>query len=242
MNKVIIGSTALKFWYPNIDRVVKDLDYAVDIDNIERVKNIEYLYNPIIFKYIDNNQQYITPEQLLTLKMSHISWDVNFKKHMHDIQFLLGQGVKYNLDLYNELLNYWTIVKTRNKKYRRSNLTLTSDEFFDNGIISDHDYLHTLLKDIPTYTKILKDGSEVEPDEKKFIQLSFEDKISVIEEVMVMAYERFRNKQYKVAYDKMLQKYITGHAPIWQLIFIIENFLKIRKPSYNYYKKIENKK
>ncbi len=246
MRKVFIGSIALKYWFPNIDRKINDIDYAVDVDNVKRDKGTdivtEYLYNPIIFKYIEEGQEYITPVQLLTLKMSHISWNVNFKKHMYDIQFLLKEGVRYDSEMYNELFEYWTIVKTRDKKYRRSDLTLNSEEFFDNGIISEHDYLHTLLKEVPTYTKVLKDGSEVEPSEEKFLQLSFEDKISVIEEeVMVMAYERFRHKQYRVAYDMMLQKFITGHAPIWQLIFIIENYMQIRVPSMNYYKRIEQK-
>ena len=89
MKKVIIGSNAIKFHFPLFNRDPNDLDYAVDVENVKRDKNTEYLYNPIIFKYIENDQIYVTPSQILTLKMSHISWDVNFKKHMSDIQFLL---------------------------------------------------------------------------------------------------------------------------------------------------------
>jgi hypothetical protein len=59
---------------------------------------------------------------------------------------------------------------------------------------------------------------------------------------MVMAYERFRDKQYRVAYEMMLEKFVTGHAPIWQLLFIIENYKQLRKPSFNYYKRIEAQK
>lgn len=242
MRKILIGSTAIKWFYQDFSREPNDLDYAVDLDNIKRKvvdnKVIEYLYNPILFKY--TNDEILNPSMILTLKMSHISWDVNFKKHMFDIQFLLKKGVEYNQELYNELFEYWTKVKTRNGKNKRSDLTLTSKEFFDNAIPFDHDFLHTMLKEVPTYTKILKDNSEVEPCEQKFLQLTFNEAISVIqEEVMVMAYERFRHLQYKVAFNEMLQKYITHHAPIWQLIFIIKNFNQIRE-IYNYYNIIEN--
>jgi hypothetical protein len=251
MKKLIIGSTAIRYHFPLFKREPNDIDYVVDTINVENIirkkdgKIIEYLYNPIIFKYIDDEKKfpiYATPTQILSIKMSHISWNINFKKHMFDIQFLLDNGVVYDKELYDELYNFWLEYKGRNGKYRRSNLTISSEEFFDNGIESDHDNLHTLLKDEPTYIKILKDGCEVEPCEIKFNNLSYSEKISVIEEeVMVMAYERFRDKQYRVAYEQMLEKYITGHAPIWQLLFIIENYKQLRIPSFNFYKKIENK-
>lgn len=248
MRKLIIGSSAIKYHFSNFKREPKDIDYAVDVESVDRKtegskidnKNVEYLYNPIIFKYVDANQLYATPSQILTIKMSHISWNINFKKHMFDIQFLLENGVEYDKKLYDELYNFWLELKGRKGKYRRSDLTLSSEEFFDNAIDTDHDNLHLLLTDVPTYTKILKDGCEVEPCEMKFNNLSFTEKMSVIEEeVMVMAYERFRDKQYRIAYEMMLEKFTTGHAPIWQLLFIIFNYKKLRTPSFNYYKKIE---
>jgi hypothetical protein len=249
MRKLIIGSSAIKHHFPHFHREPKDIDYAVSVDrNIKGYKHngkqVEYLYNPIIFNHVEETTQdgiqYATPSQLLTLKMSHISWNVNFKKHMFDIQFLLDNGAVYDKNLYDDLYNYWLKIKGREGKYRRSNLTLSSEEFFDNGIDTDHDNLHTLITDVPMYTKILKDGCEVEPCEHKFNSLSVNDRIKVIEEeVMVMAYERFSDKQYRVAYEMMLEKFVTGHAPIWQLLFIIENYKKIRVPSFNYFKKIE---
>ncbi len=248
MRKLIIGSEAIKYHFPDFHREPKDIDYAIPYDRKIKVGKIndrvvEYLYNPIIFKYVDFNQdglQYATPSQLLTIKMSHISWNVNFKKHMFDIQFLLDNGVKYNKVLYDELYNFWVEYKGREGKHRRSDLTLSSEEFFDNAIDTNHDNLHMLLTEVPAYTKILKEGCEVEPCEHKFNALTTEEKIKVIEEeVMVMAYERFRDKQYRVGYEMMLEKFVTGHAPIWQLFFIIENYKKLRVPSFNYYKRIE---
>jgi hypothetical protein len=244
MNKIIIGSTAMKHWFPDFKREPKDLDIAIDNSKEDNVidnsgdNRIEYLYNPIIFNYTEKNQEYLTAEQLLTLKMSHITWNINFKKHMFDIQFLLSKDVSYDKEMYSELYAFWKEYHGRDKKNRRSDLTMNSKEFFNNALSEfDHDYLHTILKEVPTYTKILKDGSEVEPDENKFLKLSYEDKISVIEEeVMVMSYERFRNKHYKVGYNMMLEKFITGHAPLWQIFFIVENFKKLMNPSINHYK------
>lgn len=168
---------------------------------------------------------------------------------MYDIQFLLNEGVIYNKELYDELYEFWIKYKGREGKYRRSDLTLNSKNFFDNAIEANkhpdmlHDKIHLLLNPIPMYTKILKDGCEVETCEIKFNNLSLNEKIKLIEEeVMVMAYERFRDKHYKVAYDMMMERFITGHAPVWQLIFIIENFKNLRLPSFNYYKKIETNK
>lgn len=240
MKEVIIGSTAIKHWYPDFTRSPKDLDIAVDIKDVKRKGSTEYLYNPILFKWVDDRQVYLTPKQLLTLKMSHITWNINFKKHMYDIQFLLDKGIKYDKDMYEELYQFWVEYKGRS---RRSDLTMSSEEFFNNALKEfDHDYLHTLLKEVPSYTKILKDGAEVEPSEEKFNALTYEEKISVIEEeVMVMSYERFRDKQYKVGYNMMLQKFIIGHAPLWQIFFIVENFYKLIHPSFNHYKLFDSK-
>ena len=240
MKKLIIGSEAMRFWFPSFKREPKDLDIAVDKKGVERDGRKEYLYNPVIFDYTDPEQTYATPEQLLTLKMSHITWNINFKKHMFDIQYLLKKGVKYDKDMYEDLYQFWVEYKGRS---RRSDLTMESKEFFNNALTEfDHDHLHTLLKEVPSYTKILKDGAEVEPSEDKFNALTYEEKISVIEEeVMVMSYERFRDKQYKVGYNMMLEKFIIGHAPLWQIFFIVENFYTLMHPSFNHYKLFDSK-
>ena len=51
--KVLIGSKAIKYWFPDFPREPKDIDYACDTEQISgRQYNIENLYNPIICKYI----------------------------------------------------------------------------------------------------------------------------------------------------------------------------------------------
>ena len=98
------------------------------------------------------------------------------------------------------------------------------------------------MNPIPIYTKVLKDGSEVELDPNKFYNLSHEDKLNFVrEEVIVMAYERYRKtKTFQHAYAKMIKKFIISHAPLFSLQFIIENFIELHTIKYNYFKIIED--
>ena len=121
---------------------------------------------------------------------------------------------------------------------------MTSAEFFNNAVKCpyNHDFLHTLIKETPTYTKILKDGEEVDVSEEKFNQLSYEEKKSLVqEEIMVMAYERNFHKDYRFRYGRMLKKFIISHAPIWEMLFIVENYLDLCRAPYNFMDLIDNK-
>ena len=235
MERIIIGSEALKHWYPDFKREPRDIDYAVKT----KVKNFpltEFLEIPILFEY--TNEKYLSPDLLLTLKVSHIFWDINWEKHLFDIQFLL-KNHKINTELFFKLYDYWN---TYHSKNTRSDLKMSAHDFFDNAVACEynHDWLHSLLNPEPVFTRILKDGEEVEVDETKFNLLSFEDKCNLVqEEVKVMAWERFKNNPYYVAYGKMLKKFIISHAPIWEALFIIENYNILYKPKYNFFKKIE---
>lgn len=252
---VIIGSTAMKFWFPEC-REPKDIDIVGEIPlelihSFPQDKKIEYLENPILEarynRKIDYNHGcldkyvpwYITPDDLYTLKISHvIGWDLNWEKHMYDIQFLKKKGCILNIDLCYQFYSFWNTIHNKNK---RSDLEMTADEFFNNAVKSDydHDYLHTLINSYPTFNKVLKDGEEVEVDQHKFNNLSFEDKCNLVtEEVMIMAFERFKDMDYRTAYSKMLKKFIINHAPIWEAIFIIENFVELHKPKFNFIKHI----
>lgn len=233
---ILIGSTAIKHHFPDFPREPKDLDYAVPTTK-SNIKGIEYLYNPVIGGLFG----IASPDMLYTLKVSHlIGWDINWDKHTFDAQFLKSKGAKLDLDLFNKLYQFWNSYHNEN---RRSDLDMTADEFFDNVVKCeyDHDYLHTLLNPHPTFNYVLKDGAEVDVCEGKFNNLSFEQKCDlVIEEVMVMAYERYYKSGWMHAYTKMLKKFILSHAPIWEALFIIENYKSLHKPTFNYFKTIEN--
>jgi hypothetical protein len=238
MKELVIGSTAIKHYYPDFPREPKDVDIAV-LEKQKRNGETEYLENPIILKYQGNG--YLKPDLILSLKISHLFWDINWDKHLYDVQFLLGKGCKYDLDLICELRYFWDSFLP---KIRRSRLESSKETFFTNNVndnVEQHDYLHTLLEDVPTYTKLLKEGCEVELDENKWHNLSFEEKCNVVfEETAVMAFERYKTTDYRVAYKRQLKDNIIKHFPFYIAIFTIENYKNLEKPKYNFKTKIEN--
>jgi len=196
---ILIGSKAIKHHYPDFKREPKDTDYAVpNSEFFSRDRSIEMLVNPVLFKYTEYGEDILSPDNLVTLKASHLCWDINWQKHMFDTQFLLGKGCKIKTDMFWDLYNYWN---EYHKKNTRSDLKMTKESFFSNAINYDemeHDKLHLLINPIPMYSRILKDDCEVELDEDKYLKLSHEDKLDLVrEEVMIMAYERFKKFRYR---------------------------------------------
>lgn len=97
---LLIGSKAIKSHFPDFPRDPKDIDWAVDKE-MKGTQNQEFLYNPII----GHLRGIASPDILLTLKISHaIGWDVNWDKHIFDIQFLISKSAKLDYDLFQKLL------------------------------------------------------------------------------------------------------------------------------------------
>lgn len=256
MNKIIIGSSAIKYWFNDFKREPKDLDYAVDEMHIlKNSKNIEYLYNPVLFKpeyQIYHKDGYLVQSALYTLKISHVFWDLennSWDKHIWDIQFLKEKGCKIILPLFYKLYDYWNEVHGKNK---RSVLNMSAEKFFDNvvGFPVEHDYLHTLLiqhpyfkgQELPTYTKILKDGAEVDVSEEKFNLLTEQEKFNLVfEEVAVMGIERYGEMYYKKGYNRMLKKFILNHAPVWEAIWIVMNHKELSNCPFDFLTFLNNK-
>ena len=244
---ILIGSKAIKIHFPDFPREPKDLDYAVkDEQQAGELSKLlghgdirkEFLVNPVLFKYTYDG--ILSPDLLLTLKMSHLFWDINWDRHMHDVQFLLKKGAKLNEKAFYDLYEYWNEVHGKNK---RSDLKMSAADFFDNALKEfDHDHLHTLINPTPTYINMLAEDAEVEIDEQKFQNASDKDKENLIrEEVMVMAFERFRSLPYKRAYLKMFKKYLISHAPLYVAIFAIQNYIELMKAEYNFIEILNNK-
>lgn len=239
--ELIVGSTALKHHFPDFNRVPKDLDIMVpDASIYKSSPEVEYLENPLIFNHVKEGQKYIDPDLLLTLKMSHLFFDIRWDKHMWDVQFLLEQGCKYDINIMMGQFEYWAGFQ---KRYKRSDLEMTKEKFFTNAVNYDeheHDYLHTLITPTPAYQKILVDGEDVEISEDKFNALSFEEQLDVVrEEVYVMAYERYKDKHFLVAYSKMLKKFIRQHAPVWMFPFVVENYIKLSRAKIDFITQIQ---
>lgn len=235
---IIIGSVAIKHWYPDFNRVPKDIDFAVDSKRSSGKREVEYLYNPVICERF-LGEEVLDANALLTLKMSHLFWDINWDKHMFDVQFLLGKGCTFDLELLGELRKFWENYLPR---VRRSRLETTKEEFFTNSVndgVDEHDNLHKLLAEIPAYTKILRGEVEVCP--QKFKKLTFKEKCEVVqEEAMVMAFERYLDIYYKASYKRQLKDNIIKHYPEFIALFAIENYRELLTPSFNFKIKIED--
>ena len=262
---MIIGSAALNHYYPEFPREPKDIDIVAwdleDKKHLESIhkdtfKRVEVLINPVILKYVKDNYGYIPEylpiELLMTLKVSHSLWFLengSFTKHLWDISFLKEKGHELYWDLFYNLFEYWEGVHGKRKS---SDLSLSAEEFFDNAIKYPipHDDLHELLikhphfkgQERPTYTKILKDGCEVDVCMEKFNNLSHQEKLNIVfEEVAVMQLERFKNLHWRQGYDRMLTKFIVNHAKIEEAVWIILNHKEIlTNPPFNHIKFLED--
>lgn len=130
---------------------------------------------------------------MLTLKLSHMHYDLknnSWSKHLHDIQYLFSLGYKPNELALLQLKKEWTKLYQGKDKI---NLNKKPEEFFVANCNQSHDELHKhfAFGSEPIYKKMLKDGHEVAVSFNKFTNLTLEEKLySVIEESMVIAYER----------------------------------------------------
>jgi len=249
---ILIGSKAIKFWFPEFNREPKDIDYATSVESTtNKQKGVEYLYNPILVKWC-NGSEIANPDELYTLKLSHtVGWKLknnSWDKHVFDIQFLKSKGCKVIWPLFWDLYKFWETIHGKNK---RSDLDMSSDEFFNNALTYDipHDELHEILikhpyfenQVEPTYKKILL--GEVDVSMEKFNNLTEKEKSNiVIEEVMVMAIERFEKLGYLRAFKRMLDKFIINHAKIEEAIWVLENYKKLHKAPFDYIKFINYEK
>lgn len=245
----IVGSTAMKYHFPDFPREPKDTDvictiaimdlaffYAEKQDLIDfyKVKThsgiikykdiqkpVEYLFSDdqkslaMILDHYTNDEGYITPEALYSLKKAHIHFPVKFDKHIQDLMFLreklrhkLGISLDTDLNSETDLLDHipaltelhFKETERRVGKLKTPKMDKTTEEFFGkskNYVTSYyvHDNMHKAIAEIhqgtPVYLEILKAGSEVETDSKLWQQLTINAKIwCVLEEVYVIALER----------------------------------------------------
>jgi len=242
---ILIGSSAIKHHYPNFPRDPKDVDYVVAPGTgHERVEGVEFLQNPVLWEYYNQPKDDIVcgANEIYTMKMAHLSWDINWDKHMYDVQYLRNQGCYCIDELFDGMYEFYTELHGKNK---RSDLKMSAEDFFDNAIKFPvkHDDLHEILitypwfdgQRCPTYQKILT--GEVEVSEKLFNMLSeIEKSLLVMEEVMVMAMERYSNYDYRHAYARMLKKCIISHFPIWEAKWAITNFIRLERAPFDFIK------
>ena len=206
---LIFGSTALKYWLPDLKRSPKDLDL---IGAGQNSKNIEYHSCPSFQYILKNNkdQKYVDLNFLYTIKCSHLNYDINWDKHCLDVMLMQSKDVKIDNFLFDSLMNDWQEIHGKKKL----NLNQSSNNFFTNYVKRemDHDKLHDLFAYYgePMFKKILKDGCDVFTDISKWNKLSHEEKlICILEESYVTAFERW-NLPPKLLKMKGIKLYCTS--------------------------------
>lgn len=248
--KILIGSTALE-QYIDIKRQPKDRDYFVDkfwIDaytdkqkvNTDRV---ELFTHPSIVEWFGNDDRVATLNELYTIKLSHIFWDLNnnsWEKHCYDLMAMRKAGAEWDMGLFTILYKIW---EERYGK-KKANLNAMPEDFFNKNVerIYDHDSIHASIayEDTPMYLRILRDNHPVAVDLMKWDALTLEEKFNTVrEEVYATALERqIIPSNYtaspRAAYQWALKKTITSFSKGWFPLFIVTHLEELWKPDVDY--------
>lgn len=243
---MIVGSTAAKYWSADFRKDKKsDLDIWTSEKPKSTCKGIDLVVMPKdimdSFEGASKSVGLATLNDLATIKLSHLPYDIFWFKHKSDFLVLTQKyGAIINEKLLEKLSVYWK-EKFGNKSYL--SLYKTKDKFFDDYVQKkyDHDWLHeqVALYDEPLYKKCLKDGEQVAIDKLKFEALTFEEQLQMFrEEVSVIALERWVIPSnfkiaYQEAYSKSLHKTVTALTKGWASEFMCRNIDKLNRHNYN---------
>lgn len=240
---LIYGSTAIKYHFPDYEREPHDLDIITQTDNklhleIQDLKRIEQYYLPEFDYIFENNKDelYVDPDFLYTIKMSHLSWDINWDKHMRAALYLEEQGCKLDTALYKSLIHAWKRVHGK----KSVKMGVKNSEFFKENIYRkfNHEFLHEQFAfyDRPLNERIRLDLDSPLCSEELWNQLSPEDKIKcALEEIYVLAAERYifvqapeRPWKLEHAVVRTLKNMITSTTSGWFCTFLKLNFNTLR--------------
>lgn len=245
--QLVIGSKALTYHRPDLVMAdTRDTDVIVSpsIDiTLAPYNEWDCHHVPLdIMEMMSHKEGYVFPSDLLTIKMSHMQWDINWEKTLDHVLLLLDAGCEVNIPLYNKLVEWWKVV--HGDKIRLS-LMKSSKDFFDDAVVCEweHDYLHECVSYPfpPIYTTVLKDGEEVFVDKQKFDKLSYFDRINMFrEEIAVIAFERWLlNKDSNITWHQAhflaLKRTITNLTKNWASDFIIHNIRDFVSPVWGHY-------
>ena len=241
---MISGSSALMYHGIKLGEI-KDLDIICTEDRASKYENCDIITVPEeIYNLLYNETGYITPDLILTLKMSHLSWDIKWEKTKRHINILVNLGYKPNLEVYHSLKKHWETIHGN-----KSHLSLNKqkNEFFNDFVtyVVDHDYLHELVShpNEPIYKRCLRDNEEVLVCYDKFNSLSHSDKVRLFrEEITVIAIERYLINPsnsgkftWMQSWNAALKKTIISLTKNWATDFIIHNLFEFSKPEYSYF-------
>lgn len=245
--KIFVGSHAAKFHLKNWHKV-NDIDIWTDgeVTN-EKGKDICKMPTEILSCF--QNTAIATLDDLYTIKISHLPYDIFFNKHKSHALVFKKHGAKLNQKLYKLLQEYWK-QEHGNKDFL--NLYRTKTEFFDDAVEKkyDHDWMHEMIAypNRPVYTTVLRDGQEVLVDKAKFDRLEFAEQVKMFrEEMCVIACERWllnpaikKAMPVSKAWAMSLRKTATALTKGWASRFICENLEYFVKPDFNEFRHLFN--
>ncbi len=224
-------------------------DYDVDVivtneDEKQYLLNLSDKYDVLVHPKVHdllenalNNLAISIPILMQSLKISHMHYDLpQWHKHCHDIMYMDSLGIKPDMELVYALKKEWTEFYKGKDQIK---LNKKPEEFFIASYNQQHDQLHEHFKltDEPIYKKFLKNGEPVAVDKVKFELLTYQEQIySVIEESMVVAYERDLSllNGFKHVYTKLSKN--------WWNDFIAEHFVEIINQVNQYHSKYKELK
>lgn len=252
---IIVGSAALKQvldWREprDIDAFSTPSDVCHSWDIIEvplHILNLIPVYGVQCHLYNEVDETWYpcaTKDAVYTIKMSHLGWDIKWKKHYNDVRNLSKLGAKLLPNLYEALVKHWTEVNGNNP-----NLSLykKKGDFFNDAVpyVYDHDYLHMVVAwpKQPAYTLCLKEGEDVMIDKDKFFSLLLKQQLRMFkEEITVIAAERWLinpvcagKYHWLQAYDMALHKTITALTKGWATDFMLKHLDFFSRPEYSYF-------
>jgi len=166
----LFGSTLIKKIFPDF-RSPNDIDWVTnDISKLKKSKIgvEEYYYIP------GSPNREMTPDEIYTIKVSHAIYDIHWKKTMSDIRFLQTKECEVIPEFLKNLRKYWESV---HGKQIRTNFELNPKKFFEDKVRrkTNHDDLHIMINNSPTYLKVVDNGG-VKPIKLKYESLSPIDK------------------------------------------------------------------
>jgi len=240
MSRIIFGSTAIKHWFPDF-REPKDLDVIdTELDYLKYPKGSNEVFNSPTLSTLAP-QEYLGKDLLLTIKIAHLSWDIKWDKHMADVQFLLSKDCKLDRVFYHFIFNDFQNVHGK----KQVHMDVPETDFFTQSITRSipHDELHELVKlsSEPMHKLIREDLSKPYCSESLFNQLSEDERLMcAVEEVFVIALERYSDYPIKISRYKALKQLITSMTTGWFNIYLIVNFKKIMEFPLDKLKEIRN--
>lgn len=247
MTCVLIGSTAMRFWFPSSFREPKDEDYLCSLSRTH-IGSADIFWDDRLEAYewaTGGFTSPATPDELLTIKTSHAYWELpngSWNKHMWDLVYLQDKGAKVVEPLHDLLRKVWA------EKHGKKKVDLSKDaaNFFKDAVRRkyDHDSLHASVAyyDAPLYERLVAPGATVAMDMGLLKAMDHDTRTKLFrEEVYATALERIViPRDYRcspgAAYAWALRRTITSLTKGWSARWLVDNYKEMCRADVDYVK------